>query len=183
MASKERQVSALIRLVVNAGQAKPAPPMGLVLGQHRLNLMAFCKDFNAHTQQNKSNVSITKLLKRRIHLPSTKNKDNSFHFVVKSPSALHLLKKTTGLQSSHRNVGHKVAGTMAPKHIYEIVKINQSDPDCQYMSLEVISKSIMGTSQTMGIQIRHELVLKAVEGLLLHFLLSDSKITAFQEQR
>jgi large subunit ribosomal protein L11 len=150
MAGKERQVSALIRLVVNAGQAKPAPPVGPALGQHRLNLMAFCKDFNARTQHIKSDVPMSVMV--------TAYKDNSFDFVVKSPSASYFLKKAAGLQSGGGNAGHKVAGTVTPKHIYEIAKIKQSDPDCQYMSLEAISKSIMGTAQSMGIQVKHELV-------------------------
>jgi large subunit ribosomal protein L11 len=84
-----------------------------------------------------------------MHLPNTKDnkdKNNSFNFVVKSPFTSYFLKKATGLQSSYKNIGHKVASTMTPKHIYEITKIKQSDPDHLYMSLEVINKSIMGTA-------------------------------------
>ncbi len=73
---------------------------------------------------------------------------------------------------------HKPQGTMTPKHIYEVAKINQLDLDCQYMSLEVI---IMGTTQSMGIQIRHALVWKVVEGLLLHLLLPNSKNNSTRE--
>jgi large subunit ribosomal protein L11 len=82
-----------------------------------------------------------------MHLPNTKDnkdKNNSFNFVVKSPFTSYFLKKATRLQSSYKNIGHKVASTMTPKHIYEITKIKQSDPDHLYMSLEVINKSIMG---------------------------------------
>lgn len=144
-----KQVSAIIRLVVNAGQAKPAPPVGPALGQHRLNLMAFCKDFNARTQSIKSDVPMSVMV--------TAYKDNSFEFIVKSPSTSYFLKKAAGLQSGGGNAGHKVAGFVTPKHIYEIAKIKQADPDCQYMSLEAISKSIMGTARSMGIEVRNVL--------------------------
>lgn len=149
MAGKGKQVSAIIRLVVNAGQAKPAPPVGPALGQHRLNLMAFCKDFNARTQHIKSDVPMSVMV--------TAYKDNSFDFKIKSPSTSYFLKKAAGLQSGSGNAGHRIAGVVTPKHVYEIAKIKQADPDSQYMSLESISKSIMGTARSMGIEVKGEL--------------------------
>ncbi|KAL3689811.1 hypothetical protein R1sor_016120 [Riccia sorocarpa] len=142
-------VSALIRLVVNAGQAKPAPPVGPALGQHRLNLMAFCKDFNARTQHMKPDVPVS--------VTVTAYTDSSFDFSIKSPSVSYFLKKAAGLQSGGGKAGHEVAGVVTVKHIYEIAKIKQQDPECQYMELEAISKSIMGTARSMGIDVKRDL--------------------------
>lgn len=89
-------------------------------------------------------------------------KDNTFEFTVKSPSVTWYLKKAAGIEaagieSGSGRTGHVVASTLTLKHIYEIAKVKQSDPFCQYMSLEAISKSIMGTANTMGIKVVKEL--------------------------
>jgi len=84
-------------------------------------------------------------------------KDNTFEFTVKSPSVTWYLKKAAGIESGSGRPGHVVASTLTLKHVYEIAKVKQSDPFCQYMSLEAISKSIMGTANTMGIKIVKEL--------------------------
>ncbi|KAJ7536573.1 hypothetical protein O6H91_12G075000 [Diphasiastrum complanatum] len=146
---KEKQIGALIRLVVNAGQAKPAPPVGPALGQHRLNLMAFCKDFNARTQNIKPEVPMS--------VTVIAYKDNTFDFTIKSPSTSYFLKKAAGIQLGASRAAHETAGVVTVKHIYEIAKIKQSDPDCQYMSLEAICKSIMGTARSIGIEVRRTL--------------------------
>lgn len=145
----ERQVSALIRLTVLAGQAKPVAPVGPALGQHRLNIMAFCKDFNARTQNIKPDVPMSVIV--------TAYKDNSFVFTVKSPSVSYFLKKAAGLQLASRKPGHQIVGQVTVKHVYEIAKIKQTDPLCQYLSLEAICKSIMGTARSMGIEVVKEL--------------------------
>ncbi|KAL2634592.1 hypothetical protein R1flu_006071 [Riccia fluitans] len=142
-------VSALIRLVVNAGQAKPAPPVGPALGQHRLNLMAFCKDFNARTQHMKPDVPVS--------VTVTAYTDSTFDFTVKSPSVSYFLKKAAGLQSGGGKAGHEVAGVVTVKHIFEIAKIKQQDPECQFMELDAISSSIMGTARSMGIAVKRDL--------------------------
>ncbi|KAG6552046.1 hypothetical protein Mapa_006352 [Marchantia paleacea] len=142
-------VSALIRLVVNAGQAKPAPPVGPALGQHRLNLMAFCKDFNARTQHMKPDVPVS--------VTVTAYTDSSFDFTIKSPKVSYFLKKAAGLQTGGGRAGHDVAGVVTVKHVYEIAKIKQTDPECQYMDLEAISRSILGTARSMGIAVKRDL--------------------------
>ncbi|CAM6105538.1 unnamed protein product [Calypogeia fissa] len=149
MALQGKQVAALIRLVVNAGQAKPAPPVGPALGQHRLNLMAFCKDFNARTQNFKPDVPMSVLV--------TAYTDSTFDFTIKSPKVSYFLKKAAGLQIGSSRAGHDVAGVVTLKHIYEIAKIKQTDPDCQYLELEAICKSIMGTARSMGITVKRDL--------------------------
>eukprot|EP01018_Ginkgo_biloba_P033925 Gb_09384 [translate_table: standard] len=144
-----RPVAAMIRMVVPAGQARPAPPVGPALGQYRLNLMTFCKEFNARTQNIKPETPMSVMV--------TAYKDNTFEFTVKSPSVTWYLKKAAGIQSGSSKPGHQIAGTITVKHIYEIAKVKQSDPYCQYMSLESICKSIISTARTMGIQVKKEL--------------------------
>ncbi|RVX21390.1 54S ribosomal protein L19, mitochondrial [Vitis vinifera] len=143
-----RPVSATIRLTVPAGAARPAPPVGPALGQYRLNLMAFCKDFNAR-QKYKPDTPMAVTI--------TAYKDNTFEFTVKSPSVTWYLKKAAGIELGSGRPGHVVASSVTVKHIYEIAKVKQSDPYCQYMSLESICKSIIGTANTMGIQVVKEL--------------------------
>eukprot|EP00250_Pteridium_aquilinum_P034547 c7738_g1_i1 orf=128-577(+) len=145
----ERQVSALIRLTVLAGQAKAAAPVGPALGQHRLNIMAFCKDFNARTQHIKADVPMSVIV--------TAYKDNSFEFTVKSPTVSYFLKKAAGLQLASRKPGHQLVGQVTMKHVYEIAKIKQTDPLSQYLSLEAICKSVMGTARSMGIEVVEDL--------------------------
>lgn len=144
-----RPVAATIRLTVPAGGARPAPPVGPALGQYRLNLMAFCKDFNARTQKYKAETPMAVTI--------TAFKDNTFEFTVKSPSVTWYLKKAAGIESGSSRPGHVEASTISLKHVYEIAKVKQSDPFCAYMSLESISKSIIGTANSMGIQVKKDL--------------------------
>ncbi|KAG0476756.1 hypothetical protein HPP92_013131 [Vanilla planifolia] len=150
-AAKEvrRPIAATIRLTVPAGAARPAPPVGPALGQYRLNLMAFCKDFNARTQKYKPETPMAVTI--------TAYKDNTFEFIVKSPSVTWLLKKAAGIESGSSRPGHVVASSLTLRHVYEIAKLKQSDPYCQFMTLESICKSIIGTANSMGIKIVREL--------------------------
>ncbi|KAL8532223.1 hypothetical protein ACS0TY_008721 [Phlomoides rotata] len=144
-----RPVAATIRLTVPAGGATPAPPVSPALGPYRVNLMAFCKDFNARTQKYKSETPMA--------VTVTAFKDNTFEFIVKSPSVTWYLKKAAGVEFGSGRPGHETVSTITLKHVYEIAKIKQSDPYCQYMSLESISKSIIGTANSMGIKVQKEL--------------------------
>ncbi|XP_047318098.1 54S ribosomal protein L19, mitochondrial-like [Impatiens glandulifera] len=144
-----RPVMATIKLTVPAGGARPGPPVGPALGQYKLNSMAFCKDFNARTQKFKPDTPMA--------VQITAFKDNTFEFVVKSPSVTWYLKKAAGVESGSSRPGHVVASTVTLKHVYEIAKVKQSDPFCQFMPLESICKSIIGTANTMGIKVVKEL--------------------------
>lgn len=130
-----RPVAATVRLTIPAGGARPGPPVGPAVGQYKVNLMAFCKDFNARTQKYKSEAPIAATV--------TVFKDNTFELSVRSPSVTWFLKKAAGIDSGSGRAGHVVASTLTLKHIYEIAKVKQADPYCQYMSLEAISKSII----------------------------------------
>ncbi|KAH9294441.1 hypothetical protein KI387_040354, partial [Taxus chinensis] len=139
-----RPVAATIRMIVPAGGAKPAPPVGPALGQYRLNLMTFCKEFNARTQHIKPETPMSVIV--------SAYKDNTFDFIVKSPSVTWYLKKAAGIQFGSGKPGHENIATLSVKHIYEIAKIKQTDPNCDKMPLESICKSIISTARTMGIQ-------------------------------
>jgi len=147
--SAAKAVAATIRLTVPAGGARPAPPVGPALGQYRLNLMAFCKDFNARTQKYKPETPMAVTI--------TAYKDNTFEFTVKSPSVSWYLKKAAGVESGSGRPGHVTASTLSVRHVYEIAKVKQSDPYLQNMPLESISKSIIGTASSMGIKIVKDL--------------------------
>ncbi|EOA15367.1 hypothetical protein CARUB_v10005792mg [Capsella rubella] len=144
-----RPVAATIRLTVPAGGARPAPPVGPALGQYRLNLMAFCKDFNARTQKYKPDTPMAVTI--------TAFKDNSFEFTVKSPTVSWYIKKAAGVDKGSTRPGHLTVTTLSVRHVYEIAKVKQTDPFCQYMPLESICKSIIGTANSMGIKIVHDL--------------------------
>ncbi|KAJ8567722.1 hypothetical protein K7X08_019930 [Anisodus acutangulus] len=144
-----RPISATIRLTVDAGAAKPGPPVGPALGQYKLNSMAFCKDFNARTQKFKPGTPMA--------ITISAFKDGTFEFTVKSPSVTWYLKQAAGIEFGSGRPGHVTASTLTLKHVYEIAKIKQSDPFCQYMPLESICKSIIGTANSMGIKVQKEL--------------------------
>ncbi|BFG41827.1 hypothetical protein CerSpe_281020 [Prunus speciosa] len=144
-----RPVMATIRVKVPAGAAKPSQQLSPALGQYRLNMMAFCKDFNARTQKFKPDTPMAVTI--------TAFKDNTFEFTVKSPSVSWYLKKATGVESGSSRPGHVVASKLSVRHVYEIAKVKQSDPYCQYMPLESICKSVIGTANSMGIKIVKDL--------------------------
>ncbi|XP_061338821.1 uncharacterized protein LOC133285584 [Gastrolobium bilobum] len=144
-----KTVAATIRLTVPAGGARPAPPVGPALGQYRLNLMAFCKDFNARTQKYKADTPMAVTI--------TAFKDNTFEFTVKSPSVSWYLKKAAGVDSGSSRPGHVTASTLSVRHVYEIAKVKQSDPHLLNMPLDSISKSIIGTANSMGIKVVKDL--------------------------
>ncbi|KAK2999507.1 hypothetical protein RJ639_023287 [Escallonia herrerae] len=144
-----RPVAATIRLTLPAAQAKMGQTIGQMLGQYKLNQMAFVKDFNARTQKYKPDTPMGVLV--------TAFKDSTYEFTVRSPSVTWYLKKAAGIESGSGRPGHVVASTITMKHVYEIAKVKQSDPYCQYMSLEAISRSVVGTAASMGIRVQKEL--------------------------
>ncbi|CAH9071508.1 unnamed protein product [Cuscuta epithymum] len=143
-----RPLAATIRLRVGAGVAKPGPST-TALGFHNLNIMAFCKEFNARTQKYKPGTPMS--------VTVTVFKDRTFEFTLKSPPVTWYLKQAAGVERGSRLPGHVTASTVTLKHVYEIAKVKQGDPFCQYISLESISKSIIGTANSMGIKVQKEL--------------------------
>ncbi|KAG0519900.1 hypothetical protein BDA96_08G026500 [Sorghum bicolor] len=144
-----KPVLATLRLTVPAGAARPGQSLSPVLGSYRLNMMAFCNDFNARTQKYKPDTPM--------HVTITAYKDHTFEFVVKSPPVSWFLKKAAGIETASGIPGHRNVSSLTIRHVYEIAKLKQADPFCKHMSLEALCKCIIGTANSMGIAIVKDL--------------------------
>ena len=131
-------------LQIEAGKATPAPPGGPALGQAQVNIMEFCKQFNARTQ-NKEMVGLI------IPVVITVYGDRSFTFVTKTPPASILLKKAAGLQKGSGTPNKDKVGKVTEKQVREIA--TQKMPDLNAASVETAIKSIKGTARSMGIEV------------------------------
>ena len=137
-----KKVEAYIKLQINAGNATPAPPVGPALGQKGVNIMDFCKQFNARTQDQPGMV---------IPVVITVYSDRSFTFVTKTPPAAVLLKKAAGLKSASGEPNKKKVATITRAQAEEIAKIKM--PDLNAASVEAATEMIKGTARSMGIVI------------------------------
>lgn len=141
--SKAKTVTATIRLVINAGQAKPSPPVGPALGQAGLKIMDFCKDFNAKTADFRDDVPIPVVL--------TAYADKSFTYEMKSPPATYFIKKAAGISTGSQKPGHESAASISLKHLYAIAEVKQKDTS--HIPLASIIKSLQGTCKSMGVRV------------------------------
>ncbi|KAJ3682405.1 hypothetical protein LUZ60_014978 [Juncus effusus] len=132
----------------SVSESRPVPP-GRLLQSVQLNIMAFCKEFNARTQKYKPDTPMAVKL--------TAYKDNTFEFTVKSPSVTWFLKKAAGIESGSCWPGHVSVTEISLRHVYEIAKIKQADPFKSHLSIEAICKSIIGTANSMGIEVVKDL--------------------------
>ena len=142
MPPKNKRVSALIKLQINAGQATPAPPIGPALGQHGVNIMEFCKAYNAQTESQRGNV---------IPVEITVYEDRSFTFVTKTPPAAELIKKAAGVQKGSGEPQKTKVGKLTSAQIREIAQ--QKLEDLNASDLDAASKIIAGTARSMGITV------------------------------
>lgn len=141
--SKAKAVTANIKLVIKAGQAKPAPPIGPALGQAGLNIMSFCKDFNAKTAGFKDDIPIPVKL--------TAYSDKTYTYVTKTPPASYFLSKAAGIAKGSQRPGHTHIAQISAKQLYEIAVVKQQDQPL--LSVEALAKSIAGTARSMGLEI------------------------------
>ncbi|MFP5236815.1 MAG: 50S ribosomal protein L11 [Acidobacteriota bacterium] len=139
-----KKVSTYVKLQIEAGKATPAPPVGPALGQAQVNIMEFCKQFNARTQ----NKEMAGLI---IPVVITVYADRSFTFVTKTPPASVLLKKAAGLQKGSGTPNKDKVGKVTEKQVREIAE--QKMPDLNAASVETAIKSIKGTARSMGIEV------------------------------
>lgn len=139
MAKKE---IAKIKLQIPAGAANPSPPVGPALGQHGLNIMAFCKEFNARTQDQKGMI---------IPVVITVYGDRSFSFITKTPPAAVLILKAAKIDKGSGEPNRNKVGKLSMAQIEEIAKIKL--PDLNAASLEAAIKSIAGTARSMGVEV------------------------------
>jgi large subunit ribosomal protein L11 len=137
-----KEITTYIRLQIPAGQANPAPPVGPALGQHGVNIMAFCKEFNAATQKDVGNI---------LPVVITVYKDKSFTFITKSPPAAILLKKAAGIASGSKEPNRVKVGKVTRKQLLDIVKIKKNDLNAN--TDEAAMRMIAGTARNMGIDI------------------------------
>lgn len=137
-----KKVTGMIKLQIPAGQANPAPPVGPALGQHGVNIMGFCKEFNAATKADAGMI---------IPVVITVFQDKSFTFITKSPPAPVLLKKAAGITAGSKEPNKEKVGKVTKKQILEIVKLKMKDMNAT--SEEAASRMIAGTARSMGIEV------------------------------
>jgi len=137
-----KKVQTHIKLQVKAGEANPAPPIGPALGQHGLNIMEFCKAFNASTQSVEKGLVLPVVI--------TVYTDRSFTFVTKTPPASVLIKKLVGGKGSATPNTNKV-GKITRKQLEEIAKIKM--PDITAADLDAAMRTIAGTARSMGVEV------------------------------
>jgi large subunit ribosomal protein L11 len=137
-----KKVKAVVTLAINAGKANPAPPIGPALAQHGINLMAFCKEYNARTSARMGEI---------IPAEITIFSDNSFKFILKSPPTTFLIKRAAGLEKASKEPGKIKVGKLTRKQVQEIAEIKM--PDLNAIDMEGAMKQIEGTARNMGITV------------------------------
>ena len=142
MAKKE--IKALVKLQIPAGQANPAPPVGPALGQHGVQIMDFCKQFNEKTKKSEVGMIIPVVI--------TIFKDRSFTFITKMPPASALLKKAAGIAKAAANPIKDKVGSITKKQLEELAKAKM--PDLNTNELAPAMKMIAGTARSMGIEVK-----------------------------
>ena len=137
-----KPVQAVVKLQCNAGNATPAPPVGPALGQHGINIMEFCKQFNARTQHQTGLV---------IPVVITVYNDRSFTFITKTPPAAILLKKAAGLEKASGVPNRTKVGKVTRKQVLDIVKLKAKDMNAN--NEEAGFRIVAGTARSMGIDV------------------------------
>jgi large subunit ribosomal protein L11 len=137
-----KKVVAIVKLQIEAGKANPAPPVGPALGQHGLNIMQFCKEYNARTASQAGMV---------IPVEITVYQDRSFTFVTKTPPAPDLLRKAAGVPKGSGEPNRKPAGSITARQLREIAELKMKDLNA--LDVEGAERMIAGTARSMGITI------------------------------
>lgn len=138
-----KEVVAMIKLQIEAGQASPAPPVGPALGQHNVAIMDFVRQFNERTSKMEAGTIIPVII--------SVFKDRSFTFVLKSPPASYLLKKICGIAKGSGTPNQEKVGKVTQKQLEEVAKMKMSDLNAN--DLEAAKKIIEGTAKNMGLEI------------------------------
>ena len=138
-----KKVQAYIKLQVAAGKANPSPPVGPALGQHGVNIMEFCKAFNAATQEIEPGLPTPVVI--------TVYSDRSFTFVTKTPPAAVLLKKAAGIKSGSGEPNKKKVGTVTREQLEEIAKAKE--PDLTAANLDAAVRTTAGSARSMGLNV------------------------------
>jgi large subunit ribosomal protein L11 len=142
-----KEIAAIVKLQIKGGQANPAPPIGPALGSKGVNIMEFCKQFNARTQDRQGEL---------LPVVITIYKDKSFEFVIKTPPAAELLKKAAKIEKGSPEPNRKKVGKVTWQQIREIAQKKMPDLNCY--TLEAAMNMIAGTAKNMGLIIEGEKV-------------------------
>ncbi|MBI1279530.1 MAG: 50S ribosomal protein L11 [Anaerolineaceae bacterium] len=137
-----KKVKAIVTLAISAGKANPAPPIGPALAQHGINLMAFCKEYNARTSARMGEI---------IPAEITVFSDGSFKFILKSPPTSFLIKKAAGIEKGSTNPNSIKVGTITRKQLREIADIKR--PDMNTKDTDAIVRQLEGTALNMGVEV------------------------------
>ena len=137
-----KKVKAVIKLQISAGKANPAPPVGPALGQHGVNIMAFCKEYNERTASQAGSIVPAEL---------TVYEDRSFSFVTKTPPAADLLKRSLGLEKGSSVPNRQKVGKLSREQLREIAQVKM--PDLMTSDIEAAMRTIEGTARNMGIEV------------------------------
>ncbi|WP_099333097.1 50S ribosomal protein L11 [Actinomyces minihominis] len=138
----KKKVTGLIKLQIPAGQANPAPPVGPALGQHGVNIMEFCKAYNAATESQRGNI---------VPVEITVYEDRSFTFVTKTPPASQMIKKAAGVGKGSATPHTDKVGKLSQAQVREIAEAKQVDLNAN--DVEAAMKIIAGTARSMGITV------------------------------
>ncbi len=138
----KKQVVAVVKIQIPAGQASPAPPVGTALGPHGVAIMDFCKDYNAKTEDKRGQI---------VPVEITIYEDRSFSFILKTPPTPFLIRQAAGLETAANNPGRDVAGTITKAQVEEIA--NTKMPDLNAIDLEGAMLQVEGTARSMGIKV------------------------------
>ena len=139
----KKKVLAVVKLQIKAGQATPAPPVGTALGQHGVNIMDFCRQYNAATESQRGNV---------IPVEITIYEDRSFSFITKTPPAPELIKKAAGVDKGSGTPHTEKVGSVTAAQVREIAQTKM--PDLNANTIEAAEKIIAGTARSMGIIVK-----------------------------
>jgi large subunit ribosomal protein L11 len=138
----KKKVAALVKVALNAGAATPAPPVGTALGPHGVNIMEFCKQYNAATEAMRGTI---------IPVEITIYEDRSFTFITKTPPAAELIKKAAGLKSGSATPHNVKVGKITSAQVREIAETKM--PDLNAIDLDGAVAQIAGTARSMGIEV------------------------------
>ncbi|HJM29266.1 MAG: 50S ribosomal protein L11 [Acidimicrobiales bacterium] len=138
----EKEVAAVVKIQIPAGQASPAPPVGTALGPHGIAIMDFCKEYNARTEDKRGQV---------VPVEITIYEDRTFSFITKTPPTSFLLRQAAGLDKASQNPGREMAGSVSDAQIAEIAQTKL--PDLNTDDLDQAKLQVTGTARSMGIEV------------------------------
>jgi large subunit ribosomal protein L11 len=137
-----KKIKAIIKLQIPAGKANPAPPVGPALGQHGVNIMAFCKEYNARTASQVGTI---------VPVEITVYQDQSFIFITKTPPATDLLKKAAGIEQGSSEPGRAIVGQVTRQQVREIAELKMKDLNA--LDIEGAERIIEGSARSLGINV------------------------------